>query len=83
MPIADDWFVDYQNKVVVHATTKVDYSGTGGFTAGETATWSGGQAIVVSDDTDADDLNLVYITGTPSGIIFSHGSGRSTSYFKA
>lgn len=81
MAIAKHFFVDYQNKLVVHAQVTVYYTtpGTGGFTVGETVTWPTSQsAVVVGEDTTNDILWLVYNTAaTPSGLITGGSSGAT------
>lgn len=69
MAIANDWYIDYYNKIVCHSTTTIDYdTQTANFNVG--ATLTGGTstftAIIVAD-TDGGatgTLDLVYVTGT-------------------
>ncbi|RMH21493.1 MAG: hypothetical protein D6698_02700 [Gammaproteobacteria bacterium] len=75
-----DWFVDYYNQLIVHASMVVFYTGTGSFTVGETVTWTGGSAVVVGEDTTNNMLFLVYPTGTPSGTITGSTSGATCTY---
>jgi hypothetical protein len=85
MSIANEWFVDYYNQLIVHAQLLVFYTGTGGFTIGETVTWSLGaqSAIVVAEDATNDRLFLVYNTNTPTGTITGATSGATCTFGSA
>jgi len=69
MAIINDWFVDFQNRVVVHVTTELAYDAqTANFNVGATLTGgtSTATAIIVAD-TDSGTtgtLDLVYVKGT-------------------
>lgn len=82
MSIAYEWYIDYQNQLIVHSNLVVFYTGTGGFTIGETVTWSAGaqSAKVVYENTTDNILILAYNTNTPTGTITGSSSGSTATY---
>lgn len=82
MPITQEFYIDYNNKLVAHSTSTIAYTGLSGtFQAGETVTWSGGSesAIIVYDDAAAS-MNIVYETTTPSGTLTGSTSGATATF---
>ncbi|MFC1654038.1 hypothetical protein ACFL1M_04290 [Patescibacteria group bacterium] len=82
MAIADDFFVDYYNKLVVHSPSTVTYTGLSGtFQAGETVTWSGGaQSAIINTDNGATAMDIVYATNTPTGTITGATSTATATF---
>ncbi len=74
MAIAQDWYVDYYNKVICHSSFWVYYTGLSGgpFTAGETITFdalgsnNGPYTAVCVYDNGTDRMNIVYLEGDES-----------------
>jgi hypothetical protein len=68
MAIDNDWFIDYQHKLIVHATYELAYDAqTANFNVGSTVTATSGGTAVIVNDTDAGTtgtLDLVYVSGT-------------------
>jgi len=69
MPIATDWFIDYNNKLIVHASVEIPYDAqTATFNVGATLTGgtSSATALIVADtDSGATGtLHVAYVTGT-------------------
>ena len=68
MAIAQDWYVDYYNKIICHASYWIYYTGLAGgtYTAGETITFNSAgtdyTAICVYDN-GVDRMNVVYLSG--------------------
>lgn len=69
MAITNDWYIDYHNRLIIHATHILDYEGqSNNFRVGDTINGqtSGATAIIVNDaDGGATGtLDLVYLSGT-------------------
>lgn len=82
MSIANEWYINYQNQLIVHADLVVFYTGAGGFTTGETVTWSAGaqSAVVIYENTTDNILIIAYNTNTPTGVITGASSGATATY---
>jgi hypothetical protein len=88
MPIAQEWFIDYQNQLVVHSSywiyydTYVQSPGSTDFTAGETITFDTGgtpyTAILVDVDLTNSRLNVVYLSN-PALLTNNHTITGGTS----
>lgn len=82
MAIADDFYIDYYNKLIAHSPSSVAYTGlTGTFIAGELVTWSAGaQSARLVTDNGTTTMNIAYATNTPTGTITGATSGATATF---
>jgi len=81
MAIANDWYVDYQNKLIAHSPSNLAYTPVSStFNNGETITWSGAteSAIIVLDDSGTS-MDIINATTTPSGTITGSVTGATAT----
>jgi hypothetical protein len=82
MAIANDFFIDYKNKAIVHASNTFTYTSLSGtFVAGEVITASGGKSATIVTDNGSSSMTVTRVTGTfaASNVITGGYSGATAT----